>query len=88
MTKPRLDKASAWESRGFVLSRGFVNIHWCQENTQLNNMRDAVTFITCDWRATRNRTSSPSITSSTSLKDKITMDFAFFAINVNINKMA
>ena len=38
------------------------------------------------WRATRNRSSSPSIASFTSLKGKVNMDFVSSAFNVNINK--
>ena len=83
MTKPLLGKAEALFCQEALLT--FTGV-W--KKTQLNDMRDAVTFITSEWRATRSLTSSPSIASSTSLKDKVTMDFSFFAIILNFNKMA
>ena len=80
-TKPQPGKAEALFCQEDLLT--FIGV-W-------KHTHNAVKGTECSaspWRVTKSRKSSPSIASSTSLKDKVTMDFAFFAINLNINKMA
>ena len=80
MTKPQPGKAEALFCQEDLLT--FIGVwkkHYAVKGTECS---------ASPWRATRSRKSSPSIASSTSLKDKVTMDFAFFKINLNINKMA